>query len=103
MELERRDEFDFDLPPEFCRYRDEGCEMADSCLNCPFEQCVYDEPGGKQRLVKSLRDSEIARLYESGSKGITDLSEMFSISKRTVQRALKGLPGNLPLKGHEKV
>ena len=98
MELERRDEFDFDLPPEFCRYRDEGCEMASSCLSCLFEQCVYDEPGGKQRLVKSLRDSEIARLHISGEKGIADLSEMFSVSKRTVQRALKTTPGNITQK-----
>ena len=22
-----------DLPPEYCHYRDEGCEFLDSCLN----------------------------------------------------------------------
>ena len=94
MEMERRDECAIDLPPEFCRYRDEGCELARSCLNCPFEQCVYDEPGGKQRLVKGVRDKEMARLYISGSKGIADLSDMFGVSKRTVQRALKAAPEN---------
>jgi len=25
-----------DLPPEYCHYRDEGCEFLDSCLNCPL-------------------------------------------------------------------
>ena len=25
-----------DLRPEFCHYRDEGCDLAKSCLNCPF-------------------------------------------------------------------
>ena len=55
MELEKHDEFEsdetrpgnigdspsepgsqLDLRPEFCQYRDEGCELAGSCLNCPF-------------------------------------------------------------------
>ncbi len=62
MELEKSDEFDendevtprnifnfpgnpnneLDLPPEYCHYQDEGCELADSCLNCPFARCIYD-------------------------------------------------------------
>ena len=25
-----------DLPPEYCHYRDEGCDLAESCLDCPF-------------------------------------------------------------------
>jgi hypothetical protein len=33
-----------DLPPEFCHYKDEGCEYAASCLACPFPQCLYEEP-----------------------------------------------------------
>ena len=41
-----------DLPPEYCHYRDEGYELAGSCLNCPFPQCVYDEPGGRQALAQ---------------------------------------------------
>ena len=41
-----------DLPPEFCQYRDEGCEFASSCLNCPLPVCVYEEPAGKERLMK---------------------------------------------------
>ena len=38
---------ELDLPPEYCRYRDEGCEMASSCLNCPPPGCVYELPGGR--------------------------------------------------------
>ena len=58
MELEQG--IEQDLPPEYCRYRDEGCEFADSCLNCPFPRCVYDQPGGGQRWLKGLRDAEMA-------------------------------------------
>ncbi|MDO8568466.1 MAG: hypothetical protein Q7R57_07105 [Dehalococcoidales bacterium] len=78
-----------DLPPEFCHYRDEGCEMADSCLSCPFPQCVYEQPRGRQHWMKRLRAREMARLFTTGSKGLEELAEMFGISRRTVQRALK--------------
>ena len=90
-------EIGIDLPPEYCRYQDEGCELADSCLNCPFPVCVYDEPRGRQRLVKNERDKQIVRLLKEG-KGEKELAAIFNISRRTVQRALKssiagGQPG----------
>ena len=77
-----------DLPPEYCRYRDEGCEYAKSCLRCPFPQCLYDEPRGRQRWMKGLRNREINRLFSGGRK-IKELALMFGVSQRTIQRALK--------------
>ncbi len=41
-----------DLPPEYCHYHDEGCELAASCLECTFARCVYDQSGGRQRWLK---------------------------------------------------
>ena len=78
-----------DLPPEYCHYRDEGCEFADSCLNCAFPQCLYDEPRGKQRRLKELRNKEISRLFSGGGWGVKDLALLFGLSRRTIQRALK--------------
>ena len=78
-----------DLPPEYCHYRDEGCELADFCLNCPFPQCIYDVPGGKQHWLKELRDKEIAGLFSNEGRGVKELALMFGLSRRTVQRALK--------------
>lgn len=80
---------ELDLPPEYCHYRDEGCELANSCLNCPLQQCIYDRPGGKQRWLKGQRDKEIVRLFSSDGKEIRELAVIFGISQRTVQRALK--------------
>ena len=80
---------ELDLPPEYCHYRDNGCEFADSCLNCPFAKCLYDEPGGRQHHIKRFRDKEILRLYTTGKKGLRELALMFDLSQRTVQRALK--------------
>ncbi len=76
-----------DLPPEFCRYKDEGCEYAAACLDCPFPQCLYDDPRGRQRWLKELRNREINRLYEAG-RNIRELAVMFDVSYRTVQRAV---------------
>jgi hypothetical protein len=83
-----------DLPPEYHHYRDEGCEFADSCLNCPFPQCLYDEPRGKQRWLKDLRNREIARLFRSGGWEMKELALLFGLSQRTIQRALKS---NFPI------
>ena len=80
---------ELDLPPEYCHYRDEGCEFADSCLNCPLSKCIYDEPGGRQRWLKRQRDRQIARLFTVEGKGVKELALMFDLSQRTVQRALK--------------
>lgn len=77
-----------DLPPEFCHYRDEGCDLAASCLNCPFPQCVYEQPGGKQHWLKMMRNREIIRLFTREGKDIKELALMFGVSTRTVQRAL---------------
>jgi len=79
---------ELDLPPEYCRYRDEGCEFADSCLNCTLPTCIYDQPGGRQRWLKRQRDKEITRLFTEG-KGVKELAQSFGVSQRTVQRALK--------------
>src|SRR4030042_1846101 len=86
---EEATEIEPDLLPEYCHYRDEGCEFADSCLSCPFPQCLYDQPRGKQRWLKELRNKEIARLFSSGDRGVKELALMFGLSQRTIQRALK--------------
>ena len=78
-----------DLLPEYCQYKDEGCEFAESCLKCPFSQCIYEQPGGKQRWLKKLRDREIARLVIEEGKGVKELALIFGVSQRTVQRALR--------------
>jgi AraC-like DNA-binding protein len=85
-ETGRQDEHD--LRPEFCHYRDEGCEYAQSCLACPFPQCLYDEPGGRQRWLKDLRNKEIKKLFGARWK-VNELALLFGVSQRTVQRALK--------------
>ncbi len=104
METDERDEtanVELDLPPEFCHYRDEGCELAGSCLNCPFEECIYEEPGGKQHWLKRLRAREMARLFTTGKK-VKELAQMFGVSQRTVQRALRVALDESNMRGAKK-
>ena len=79
---------DPDLKPEFCHYKDEGCEYARSCLECPYPQCLYDEPRGRQQWLKELRNKEINKLFTGGWK-VKELALLFGVSQRTIQRALK--------------
>ena len=76
-----------DVLPEYYRYHDDGCDLSPSCLNCPFSQCRYDEPGRRQKR-KELRNREMLRLLEEG-KGIKELAQCFGVSKRTVYRIMR--------------
>jgi len=86
--IEELYEVECDLPPEFCHYRDEGCDLAASCLNCPFPRCVYEQPGGRQHWLKMMRNREIIRQFTKEGKEIKELALIFRVSTRTVQRAL---------------
>ena len=85
-----------DLPPEYCTYRDEGCDHADSCLECPFPRCLFDTPRGRQRWVSRTRNGDIRRLSREGWK-VRELAVLYGVSERTVQRAL-----NAPAKKEKK-
>ncbi len=77
-----------DLPPEFCHYRDEGCELAQSCLHCPYPGCVEDRYDGRRDQLRALRDREIVRRFSTGKKTIEEIARTFRVSTRTVRRAL---------------
>ena len=77
-----------DLRPEYYQYRDEGCELSGSCLRCRLPRCIYDQPQGKRRMLKAMRDRKIVGLFHQG-KSTKELAEMFNITRRTVQRIVK--------------
>ncbi len=78
-----------DLLPEHVGYKDEGCDLANSCLNCPYEECIYERPGGKRHWIKKERSAEMIRLHTMEGKAVKELAAIYGVSKRTVQRALK--------------
>jgi hypothetical protein len=82
---------ELDLLPEEINWRDEGCEVFGSCLNCPLPRCVEEEPRGRQRLKVAARGVRMAELRRSG-KSVKYISEFFGVSRRTVERALAQQP-----------
>ena len=89
METESILDAELDLLPEYCHYRDEGCEFADSCLNCPFPRCIFEEAGGRRKFLKEQRNNEILSLYDNEKKTVKELAAIFNLSVRTIQRTLK--------------
>jgi AraC-like DNA-binding protein len=79
----------YDALPENVRYRDEGCDLSPSCLNCRLPVCRYDHPGSTRRLRTLGRDEEIVRLRRRDRLPIDALARRFHVSRRTVFRILR--------------
>ncbi len=70
--------------------RDEGCDLAASCINCPFPDCRYDvNPGGVKQMRREARDARIVALGAQGTPA-SAIATTTGISPRTVQRVLAG-------------
>ncbi len=67
---------------------DKGCDLASSCLECPFDRCLDDEPRARQTLLRQRRERTIAELSQEG-KGTREIAVLLGVSRRTVQRALR--------------
>ncbi len=77
-----------DTLPENTRYKDDGCDVSTSCLDCPLSLCKYDDPGWLQRESRRTRDDEIFRLREERVP-VAEISKRFGISTRTVHRIVQ--------------
>ncbi|MDA1279649.1 MAG: helix-turn-helix domain containing protein [Chloroflexi bacterium] len=77
-----------DTLPENTRYKDDGCDVSDTCLNCPLPLCKYDDPGWLQRESRRTRDDEIFQLREERVP-VAEISRRFGISTRTVHRIVQ--------------
>ncbi|MGA7676908.1 MAG: helix-turn-helix domain-containing protein [Dehalococcoidia bacterium] len=79
---------ELDLLPDDIDWRDEGCEVFGSCLNCPLPRCLEEEPRGQQRLKLAVRNKRMVELRQGG-KSVKDIAGLFGVSRRTVERALR--------------
>lgn len=91
-----------DRLPEHIHYQDSGCAVSSSCLNCPLERCLYDEPVGGRGAAQRARDQEILRRYQelalqsrNGQPAslkrpdIRSLAAHFHLSRRTIHRVVQ--------------
>ena len=79
-----------DRLPEFIPYKDDGCDISPSCLQCPLPKCRYDDPGWFRREVKAKRDQEVLKMRDEERLGPSQLAARFGVSRRTIHRILKG-------------
>ncbi len=78
-----------DALPDHTDYRDTGCELSPSCLNCPLPRCKYDEPASARRAGIERRDREIALIRRKHRAPIMALARTYGISRRSVFRILR--------------
>ena len=74
---------------EFYHYDDSGCEVSDSCLDCPLPRCRYDDPKWYQRNRRLARDFRIMRAMQQECLSIHETAERFSITPRTIFRIMQ--------------
>ena len=78
-----------DVLPERYSYRDEGCELSSSCLECPLPQCKYDNPGWLQRYRRDERDRMVLTAMRKGGLSVPEAARRFDLSQRTVFRIVR--------------
>ncbi len=78
-----------DTLPENMNFRDDGCEVSFSCLNCPLPICKFDDPGWLQRESRQSRDEAMITARRVDSLSVAEIAERFEVSTRTVHRVLK--------------
>lgn len=66
-------------------FRDTGCDLAPSCLNCHLPRCRYDEPDGGQSVALSARQEEVVRRLKAGEDPYAVAADL-RITVRTVWR-----------------
>jgi hypothetical protein len=80
-----------DLLPEFTDYKDEGCELIKSCLECPYPRCIEEYPRGRSNRTRGYRDREIIRLHLKKKMAIQKIANHLKINRQTVYNVLKRL------------
>ncbi|MFP6680258.1 MAG: helix-turn-helix domain-containing protein [Dehalococcoidia bacterium] len=78
-----------DTLPENMTFRDDGCEVSFSCLNCPLPICKFDDPGWLQRENRQSRDQAMITARRAERLSVSKIAERFDVSTRTVHRVLK--------------
>ena len=85
-----------DTLPELYVYEDTGCEVSASCLNCPLPQCKYDDPAWFQRYRRYSRDIKVLAVMQREGLTVEETAERFSVTVRTVFRAMRRCREALP-------
>jgi hypothetical protein len=78
-----------DAVPEFYHYEDNGCEVSESCLNCPLPQCKYDDPVWYQKHRRLAKDLKVLSVMRMEKLTVEETAERFSVTVRTIFRIMR--------------
>jgi len=78
-----------DAVPEFYHYEDTGCEVSESCLNCPLPRCKYDDPIWYQKHRRLARDLKVLTVMRMEQLSVEEAAERFSVTVRTIFRIMR--------------
>jgi hypothetical protein len=85
-----------DATPEFYHYEDTGCEVSNTCLNCPLPQCKHDDPVWFQRNRRLARDFNVLTAIRVESLTVEEAAARFSVTERTIFRILRRCRDAMP-------
>ena len=71
-------------------YKDEGCSLFHSCLQCPYPRCRYELHSGIRKMGAGVLSGEISRLRAEGSS-VAEIAQRFGVDRRTIYRRLREL------------
>ena len=79
------------LLPEHVNYRDTGCDVSPSCLQCPLPVCRYDKsPVYGRTPVTILRHVRIIQ-HRSSGRSFRQIAVLEGVSVRTVTSVLRSV------------
>lgn len=73
-----------DFQPAY--YKDQGCSLAPSCLNCPLPRCRYDAPQAAAGIARWHRFDVVAAF--EGGETLESLAERFGVRTIDVWRVV---------------
>lgn len=79
----------FESEPRIEHYEDTGCEVADSCLDCPLPRCKYDDMAWYAKHRRMASDFRIVQAIEEENLSVAQAADRFAITTRTVFRILR--------------
>lgn len=77
-----------DRSADWFPYKDEGCELCPTCLNCTLPLCKYDDPRGEQVQLRRERNEAMRDARDREGLAVWQVAERFEVCERTAWRVL---------------
>lgn len=75
-------------------YKDVGCELSPSCLNCPLERCKYDEPDITPQMRRRREKLTRASALISEGKNVYEIAKIMGVSLRSAYKYVHDVYAN---------